>query len=165
MMTVGYAGSPAKGYEISALLDKIDWFLDPPQPQNIALVGVGNLGRAILAFFTGRRPNLKIAAAFDKDPFKTGRLIMGCHCYPADELHAIIHKSAITMGVIAVPAGAAQTVADQLVDAGVCGILNFAPIPLRVPPRIYVEDIDLTTSLDKVAYFACEQTRQHEERT
>lgn len=154
IMAVGYSGSKAHGYEIDTLLDKINGFLDSPARQQVALVGVGNLGRAILAFFAGRRPNLKIVAAFDKDPHKAGRVIMGCRCYPVDDLEEVVSSTGISSAVIAVPASEAQAVADKLVRARIRGILNFAPIPLRLPPAIYVEDIDFTMSLDKVAYFA-----------
>ncbi|MCF7855382.1 MAG: redox-sensing transcriptional repressor Rex [Candidatus Pacebacteria bacterium] len=154
IMAVGYSGSPSKGYEIKTLLQHIDNFLDPPIRQPVALVGVGNLGRAILAFFAGRRPKLKIVAAFDKDPHKADRVIVGCRCYPVEQLADIMQNHGITIGIIAVPASAAQETAAALVASGATGILNFAPTPLRVPATVYVEDIDLTTSLDTVAYFA-----------
>lgn len=154
IMAVGYSGSKSRGYEIETLLARINAFLDSPRPQRVALVGVGNLGRAVLAFFSGRRPNLKIVAAFDKDPHKIGRVIMGCRCFAIDDLEAVVSETGIWSAIIAVPAGDAQDVADRLVRADVRGILNFAPIPLHLPPATYVEDIDFTMSLDKVAYFS-----------
>ena len=154
IMAVGYSGSTAKGYAIAALLQKINLVLNPAEVQPAALVGVGNLGRAVLAFFAGRRPKLKITAAFDKDPKKAGRVIVGCRCHALEELPEVIDDARMTIGIIAVPAAAAQDVADSLVANGVTGLLNFAPTPLRVPPHVYVEDIDLATSLDTVAYFA-----------
>ncbi len=154
MMAVGYAGSPTKGYDVRELADSIGTFLGGPTPQHVALVGVGNLGRALLAFFAGRRPNLRIVAAFDKDPQRTGRVIHGCRCYSMEDLDAVVAREGIATAILAVPALAAQRVADDLIAAGVRGLLNFAPAPLHVPPHTFAEDIDITTSLEKVAFFA-----------
>ncbi len=107
-----------------------------------------------MAFFAGRRPNLVITAAFDSDQRKVNRTLHGCRCHPASEMNAVIAREQIHVGVIAVPPGQAQATAADLVAAGVRGILNFAPVPLRVPPEVYVEQIDMTMSLEKVAYFS-----------
>lgn len=154
VMAVGYSGSPTKGYDVIELGNSIGAFLDGVGTQGVALVGIGNLGRAILAFFAGRRPNLAIVAAFDRDPAKAGRVVQGCRCFLADDLPRVVKELKITAGIIAVPAPHAQAVADQLVAAGVRGLLNFAPTPLRVPANVYVEDMDMTGSLEKVAFFA-----------
>jgi redox-sensing transcriptional repressor len=154
LMAVGYSGSPTHGYDVAQLIESLREFLDAPGGQGVALVGVGNLGKAILAFFTGRRPNLKIAAAFDNDPYKVNRVIHGCRCYSMEHLYDVARTQGIRLAVITVPAQAAQTVADALAKAGVRGILNFAPVRLRVPPHVHVEDIDMTVALEKVAYFA-----------
>jgi len=154
MMAIGYMGSPKRGYDVRELIESIGNFLDSAQDQGVALVGIGNLGRAIMAYFTGRRPKLHIVAAFDSDPYKANRVILGCRCYPIAQLAEIVRELNITVGIVCVPANEAQAVADSLVRAGVTGILNFAPVPLRVGPGVYVEDIDMTMSLEKVAYFA-----------
>ncbi len=154
VMAIGYSGSPTRGYDVPELVNSIDAFLDDPDGLKIALVGVGNLGRALLDYYSARSRNLSIQAAFDTDPYKAGRVIHGCRCYDLEQMPAIIRAEAILVGIIAVPATAAQETADRLIRAGVQGLQNFAPIPLRVPSNIYVEDIDLTMSLEKVAYFA-----------
>lgn len=154
MMAVGYSGSPKRGYDIRELIQSIGNFLDVPEGQGVALIGVGNLGRAILAYFSGRRPHLSIVAAFDNDPYKVNRVIHGCHCYPLQEMAVIVSQMSIRTAIIAVPAGESQGVAQKLIRAGVRGILNFAPLRLHVPADVYVEDIDMTMSLEKVAYFA-----------
>jgi redox-sensing transcriptional repressor len=153
-MTVGYTGSPARGYDVQGLVKIIDEMLDGPDVQPIGLVGVGNLGRAVLTFFSGRRPNLKIVAAFDDDPDKVGRLIGGCPVHWVNEVERVVREARIRIGVVAVPAEVAQKVADLLVAGGVRGILNFAPVALRVPRNVYVEDLDVTMSMEKVAYYA-----------
>jgi redox-sensing transcriptional repressor len=155
LMTIGFTGSPRKGYGIQELVDAVNAVLARSVDTSVALVGVGNLGRAVLAYYGNRQP-IRFAAAFDRAPEKTGRILSGCRCYPVDQLTEVIERERIHVGVIAVPAGEAQSVADQLVLAGVKGILNFAPIRLRVPAGLYVENVDLMMALDKVAYYAHE---------
>lgn len=154
IMHIGYSGNPNRGYGVNELLESIRSFIDAPGGQRVALVGVGNLGRAIIAYYAGRRPNLSIVAAFDSDPEKWGRVIHGCRCYPSDEIGTVIADKDISCAIITTPADTAQDVADGLVSAGIRGILNFAPVALKVPGGVYVEDIDMATSLEKVAYFA-----------
>jgi redox-sensing transcriptional repressor len=154
VMAVGYNGSPTRGYDVAELAASIGAFLDAGDTQGVALVGVGNLGRAVLTFFAGRRPNLAIVAAFDRDPAKTGRVLHGCRCFLAEDMPRVVKELKIAIAILAVPAAEAQAVADQLVAAGVRGLLNFAPTPLRVPPNVYVEDMDMTAGLEKVAFFA-----------
>lgn len=154
LMVVGYQGSPTKGYAIVQLLANISELLDAPEAEGVALVGVGNLGRAILAYFAGRRPKLSIVAAFDNDPSKVGRMMHGCPCYPGERMNEIISQNRIRTAIVAVPASVAQAVVDELVRCGVRGILNFAPVRLRVPAEVYVEDFDMAVGLEKVAYFA-----------
>jgi len=156
LMTIGFAGSPRKGYVIRDLVQTINGVLARSVETAVALVGVGNLGRAILAYYANRQP-VRFAAAFDRDPEKAGRVLHGCRCYLADQMAPIIAREQIHVGVIAVPAPEAQAVADQLVLAGVKGILNFAPVRLRVPAGMHVEYVDLMMALDKVAYYAHQQ--------
>ena len=158
LMLLGCTGSPIRGYSVTELIERIGAFLDAPQGQRIALVGIGNLGRAILAYFSQRRPNLSIVAAFDIDPQKVGRVIAGCRCYHLNELAAVVEREGIHIGVITVPASQAQQVADQLVAVGIRGLLNFAPVRVRVPDEVAVQDMDITTSLEKIAYI----TRQRQ---
>jgi redox-sensing transcriptional repressor len=153
LMTIGFAGSPRKGYAIRDLVSTINAVLARSVETAVALVGVGNLGRAILAYYANRQP-VRFAAAFDRAPEKAGRILHGCRCYLVDQMAEVIAREQIHVGVIAVPASEAQAVADQLVLAGVKGILNFAPVRLRVPAGMYVEYVDLMMALDKVAYYA-----------
>ncbi len=153
-MVLGCTGSPTHGYDVDCLIESVAQVLDAPEGQRVALVGIGNLGRAVLAYFVGRRPKLSIVAAFDKDPQKVERVTHGCPCLPMDSLGKTIREKCIEVGIITVPAGAAQEVADTLCEAGVMGLLNFAPVRLWVPSTVYVEDIDVTMSLEKVAFFA-----------
>jgi redox-sensing transcriptional repressor len=156
LMTIGFTGSPRKGYAIAELVEAINAVLARSVETAVALVGVGNLGRAILAYYANRQP-VRFAAAFDRAPDKAGRVLHGCRCYRIEQMPEIIAREGIHVGVIAVPAPEAQGVADQLVLAGARGILNFAPVRLRVPAGMYVEYVDLMMALDKVAYYAHQQ--------
>jgi redox-sensing transcriptional repressor len=154
LMSIGYSGTPGRGYSVKDLAGGIQRFLEDPAGQSVALVGVGNLGRAILSYFAGRRPHLQISAAFDTDRSKTGRVINGCRCHPMEDMETVIAGGRIRVGIVAVPASAAQECSDRLVSAGITGILNFAPVPLRVPSHVFLEDRDMTMSLETVAFFA-----------
>jgi redox-sensing transcriptional repressor len=156
IMTIGYTGSPAKGYDVAGLISRINDVLDPHphDEEGLALVGVGQLGKALLAYLAGAPHNQKVVAAFDVDPEKTGRVIHGCRCYGLDEIERVVAAEHVRVGVITVPATAAQQVADRLVRAGVGGLVNFAPARLRVPPQVYVEDVDISVLLEKVAFLA-----------
>ena len=162
LMAVGYTGTPARGYGVADLMGSISALLDAPVMQEIALVGVGNLGRAILAYFAGRHPNIAFVAAFDTDPAKADRVIHGCRCYAMKNLEQVVAREDIRAAVIAVPAEQAQDVADELVAAGVTSILNFAPTSLRVGLGVYVEHNDLTTSIERVAFFARARAKSKE---
>ena len=154
LMVVGYSGTPARGYDVEKLLENIEAFVFPSEEQKAIIAGVGNIGRALLKFFLGRRPTLKIVASLEINPEKFGRMIHGCPCHSVENAEKVIRDQGITVGIIAVPDKEAQYVADVFVHAGIRGILNFARTALRVPSGVYVEDIDLAMSMDRVAFFA-----------
>lgn len=162
LMIVGYTGTPAHGYKVSDLLGSISGLLDDSGKHGLALVGVGNLGRAVLTYFAGRHPNLSFVAAFDVDPAKVGLVISGCRCHAMSDLATVVGNEGIRTAVIAVPAEQAQEVADQLVAAGILSILNFAPTSLRVSQAVYVEHNDLTTSIERAAFFARARAKSKE---
>jgi redox-sensing transcriptional repressor len=154
LMEIGYSGSPAHGYRRETLIRSIGSMVDPEGREEVALAGIGYIGRAILAYFQGRSRHLEISAAFDVDPEKVDRVIHGCRCYPVDQLEGIVRDRGIRIGILCVPAGRAQAVADGFVAGGVKGILNYAPTRLRLPEDVYVENRDMITSVEKVAFFA-----------
>lgn len=162
LMHVGSYGVPRHGYDVAELIARINALLDLGKSR-IALVGIGNLGRALIAFLNSRRGGLCISAAFDSDPTKTGRLQGGVPCHPMESLAEVVGREGIRIAVLAVPAPTAQEVADNLVRAGVRGIVNFAPVPLRVPVGIALEEIDVTCALEKVAYFTTQRVRGERE--
>jgi len=154
LMGIGYAGSPNRGYDVGALQHAIGDLLDRHETQNVALVGVGNLGKALLDYFQGLRPNLRIPAAFDSDPEKVGGEVGDARTHHVDDLARVIEEFSIGVAVLTVPSEAAQETADRLIAAGVRSLLNFTRVRLRTPPGIYVENVDISMSLEKVAYFA-----------
>jgi redox-sensing transcriptional repressor len=154
LMTIGYAGSPARGYDVSGLVEKIGSLLNPSQDDGIALVGAGSLGRALLNHFGAAQPEFRVSALFDVAPERVGQVIEGFHCHHAADIEDMLRKRPAAVGIIAVPANVAQDVAERLVHAGVRGLLNFSPARLHVPPEVYVEDVDIAVSLEKVAFYS-----------
>ncbi len=153
IMFIGYSSSLKKGYDIKELAGRIGKILERHTGQNVAVVGMGNLGKAITGYFIGKRPKLEIVAAFDIDSRKTGRVISGIDCYHMKDIEEKIKGLNIVIALLTVPPGQAPDVAMQLVRAGIKGILNFTSVPLKIEENVYVEDYDMITSLEKVAYF------------
>lgn len=153
-MVIGYSGSPNRGYQVDTCLASIESLLDGTIPQDVALVGLGRLGRSLLAHFAGRRPLLRIAAGFDTDPALVRTTIEGCPVYSIDDLEQVVSEQGIRIAILAVPPEAAQTVAEALVRAGVRSLVDFTAIPLQVPDDVFVDHMDITSALESAAFFA-----------
>ena len=153
-MVIGYSGTPSRGYQVDACLAAIGELLDGSGRQDVALVGVGRLGRSVLGHFAGRRAPLRIAAGFDTDPELIGTSIEGCPIYSADDLERVIKERRIKVAILAVPPEKAQLVADTLVHAGIRSMVDFTSIPLQVPDDVFVDHMDITSSLESAAFFA-----------
>ncbi|MGL1901513.1 MAG: redox-sensing transcriptional repressor Rex [Fibrobacterales bacterium] len=154
LMLLTLTGSPQKGYLIKEFLQEIRKIIDSDQTQNACMIGVGNLGRAVLTYFSNRKPTISIVAAFDDDPQKINRVISGCNSFHINTMLDAIKEHNITIGILTVPASDAQAIADTLINAGIKGIVNFAPVHLKVPKDVYLENIDITMAIEKTAYFA-----------
>jgi redox-sensing transcriptional repressor len=154
LMVIGYSGSPNRGYDVAACIDSMDSFLDGPVQQEVALVGVGNLGHAVLSHFVAKRPAVAIVAAFDNDPDLIGTVINGVRCMDVALMESLVRDLGIEIAVLTVPGQVAQTTADVLVRAGVKSLISFASTPLAVPNHIFVEYMDITAALESAAYFA-----------
>ncbi len=153
LMLIGYTGTLRQGYDVKELIEIIGKIIDTRDGQKVAVVGIGNLGRAIMGYFSGKRTRLSIVAAFDVNPEKTGKIYAGVPCYNLDEMEEIIRREGISRAVISVPGEEAVKVAEALVLTGIRGILNFSPKPLNVPPHVYLQEYDMITMLEKIAYF------------
>jgi redox-sensing transcriptional repressor len=159
-MAIGYSGSPTTGYEVKRLLSSIGSLLDPPDVHEVAILGMGHLGRSIAAYLVNRSPKIRLSAAFDINPDKIGATFSGVPCYSVEKLAEVIAAKHIVLGILTVPPEHAQEAAESLVRTGVKGILNFAPACLHIPEKIHVENIDMTVALEKVAFFACGSHRK-----
>lgn len=149
----GEFGRKGIGYEVSYLVEKIKQILKLDRELNVALIGAGHLGIALSNYNRYTKEKMQIVAIFDNDPKKVGVSVGNLAIQHLDALEQVAQERDVRIGMITVPATEAQKVADRLVEAGVKGILNFAPVSLRVPSDIHVRNADLTTELQTVAYF------------
>lgn len=153
IMFIGYTSMQRKGYDVRELIDVIGDILDSERGLNVAVIGIGNLGRAVTTYFVGKRSKLNIIATFDVDTTKIDRVISGVKCYPLSRLKEVVASHQITIAIMTVPADSATQVSAQLVEAGIKGVLNFTTVPLNVTDKVYLDEYDMITSLEKVAYF------------
>ncbi|MBE3596357.1 MAG: redox-sensing transcriptional repressor Rex [Hydrogenibacillus sp.] len=149
----GEFGRKGIGYEVRYLIKKIRQILHLDQLIPVALVGAGHLGTALARYNAFQQDNMRIVAIFDHSPLKAGREVDGIRIQPMEELKQTVKDKDIRVGIITVPDYAAQEVADQLVDAGIEAIMNFAPTIIHVPPNVRVHHADLTTELHSLAYY------------
>jgi redox-sensing transcriptional repressor len=148
----GQFGYPGVGYRCDELIRAMRDILGTNHAWNVAMVGVGNLGHALLGYRGFGRQNFAIAAAFDADPAKVGQTIQGIRVQPLDELASTIREKDIRLGMIVVPADRAQEAADRLVAAGIEGIVNFAPVTLALPPHVQNVGVDLAIELEQLSF-------------
>lgn len=148
----GQFGHPGIGYRVEDLINQLKKILGTDKIWNVLLVGAGNLGRALLAYKGFVRKGFKMVAIFDTDPSKVGRKIGDLIIRSDQDIAAIIAAMKIRVAVLAIPVDAAQSVADQLVTAGIKGILNFAPIALTVPEDVVVQSVDLALQLEQLSF-------------
>ena len=153
IMFIGYASQGRRGYDIQELIKVIAGIIDPTDIMNLAIVGYGNLGKAISSYLLHKRPKLKIVAAFDIDPKKINHSNSLVQCYSIERLREIISTHNISIALLTVPADAAQQMAKILISSGIRGILNFTTVNLSAPEDVFLEEFDMITSLEKVAYF------------
>jgi redox-sensing transcriptional repressor len=145
-------GYPGIGYRCSELIDAIKGILGTRQPWPLAIVGLGNLGRALMGYRGFGQQGFQIVAAFDNDPAKIGKSVEGIHIFDLDEVGTVVSGRNIRLAIIAVPGAAAQKVADALVAAGIEGILNFAPVTLNLPKHVQTVGVDLAIELEQLAF-------------
>jgi redox-sensing transcriptional repressor len=148
----GAFGTPGVGYKIDKLVKQVKKILKLDVLKKAALVGVGNLGSAVLAYPGFGIYDFRVAAAFDNDPKKIGRKIENLTIEDASKLQTL-KKRKISLAIIAVPRDSAQKTADALVKAGVKGILNFSPCHITVPKKVKVITIDIAMDLARLPYY------------
>jgi redox-sensing transcriptional repressor len=148
----GQFGHPGIGYRVDDLISRVRKILGTDKTWPVMLVGAGNLGRALLAYRGFDAKGFKLVAVFDNDASKIGKKFGPFNVQPLSELAATVIEKSIRLAMIAVPAGVAQAVADELIESGVRGLLNFAPVSLTVPPEIAINAVDLAVSLEQLSF-------------
>lgn len=154
LATFGSFGNIARGYDVRRTSDTISRIIGTHEVQNLALVGVGYLGRALLAYQGFEERGFHIAAAFDVDPDKVGRVFAGRRCHSLDELETVISALNIRILVLASHPDGLQDVIDRAAAAGVRGFLNFVPKLTTVPDGCFVERIDISAKLEKLSFLS-----------
>ncbi len=149
---VGEFGRPGVGYDVAALAECLETFLGLVNDKEAVLVGVGNLGRALVSYPGFTRYGLRIVALFDADVAKVGRQVGEHRILPVSKLADLARRMHIQMGIITVPAHAAQDVAEEMVAGGISVIWNFSPTTLHVPEDILVKNEDLAAELATLSH-------------
>ncbi|GAI03505.1 unnamed protein product [marine sediment metagenome] len=143
---------------IAKLKQEIRHILGLDSTWGIAIVGIGNLGAALLTYPGFKREEFEIRAAFDRDESKIEKVWRGIKVQHVDKIPKVLSERQIKIGVITTPATAAQEVADKLAKGGVKGILNFAPVRISVPKEIRLKNVDLSMQLETLSYFLRKST-------
>jgi len=148
----GQFGHPGIGYRVDELISQLRKILGTDKIWSVVLVGAGNLGRALMAYRGFLRKGFQLVAVFDADNSKVGQSFGDLNVLPMSDLQKTVLAQRVRLAVLAVPVESAQAVADQLVAAGVRGILNFAPISVAVPSGTAVQSVDLAVQLEQLSY-------------
>jgi len=149
----GKFGRQGIGYNIKELKGQISKILGLHKKWNLCLCGAGNLGAALSSYRGFREMNLNIVAIFDSNVTKINKRIRGVKIYSPKDIRTVVKRLGIDIAIIAVPADAAQEIANRLVDSGIRAILNFAPVKINVPSSVKLRNVDLSTELINLTYF------------
>lgn len=149
----GALGKRGYGYDVASLLDFFSKILNQDTLTNVALVGLGNLGQALLNFNFHKNSNMRVSAVFDIDSELINTIQAGVPVYDIADLVNQIHYQRIEIAILTVPQANAQEITDKLVQAGIKGILNFTPLRVTVPSNVRVQNVDLTNELQTLIYF------------
>jgi redox-sensing transcriptional repressor len=154
----GQFGKAGLGYPCAEMTARLRAILGTDRVWPVALVGAGNLGMALAAYRGFERRGFRVVALFDIDPAKLGRKHAGLTIQPMEELKATVKREQIRLAMLAVPGDVAQVVAEQMVSAGVRGIVNFAPVVLNLPREVSVSTVDLAEQLEQLAFAVSTQS-------
>ncbi len=151
-------GNKRGGYEINDLLEKMEELFHRNKDHNLVLIGMGNLGLALSKYSKFVQRNMNIVATFDIDPFKQKQR-SGTPVYSMSRLKEIVDRFKVKVAILAVPEISAQEVADELLRHGIKGIVNFAPVLLKVPPDVVINNVNLCDELESVIYYVHKQLK------
>lgn len=160
----GQFGIRGLGYYITPLRHSLEEILGLKRAWDVALVGLGNLGSALMTYKGFHEKGFKISAVFDRDPAKIDRKVEGVQVMDIGAIVPVIRKRKIKMGILAVRAAGAQAVLDALVEGGVIAVLNFAPTQLTAPDSVKIQNVDLSALLKTLSYHIA-QTERPNSRT
>lgn len=149
---LGLLGRPGLGYRVRGVLEKITEVLGLDREWRLAIVGYGALGTALARYEGFARNNMAIVAIFDVDPKKIGKEVRGIRVSPLSEATNIVPTQQVDIAIITVPAAQAQGAVDEMVDAGVRALLNFAPVAVCVPEGVIVRTVDISSELQILTY-------------
>jgi len=148
----GQFGRPGVGYEVAPLITRLKQILGTDRVIRTILIGAGNLGSALASYHRFATKGFEMAGVFDSDPGRAGDKMGELTVQPMSALGKVVRASGARLGIMAVPADAAQTVTDQLVKAGLRGILNFAPVRVSTPDNVVVHNIDMSAELEQLSF-------------
>lgn len=152
-------GNKRGGYEINELLENMEKLFHRDKDNNIVLIGMGNMGLALSKYNKFVQRHMNIVATFDIDPFKQ-KTRSGMPVYSMDRLKEIIDRFNVRVAIVAVPEISAQEVTDELIRHGITGIMNFAPVLLKVPPDVIINNVNLCDELESVIYYVHKQIKK-----
>ena len=157
---INLTGNKRGGYNIDSVIQSLDDILGQSQPKEVVLVGCGRIGTALLEYKEFARDGINIVAGFDVDPSRV-KTVSETPIYHIDQLEEVVRKNKVTVGIIAVPDSAATQVLDRMVDAGISGILNFAPVELKCskkcerdncPVRCNIQNVNIALEIDNLFF-------------
>ena len=149
---LGGFGKRGVGYPIEVLRQELKHILKLERRWNVALAGMGNLGRALVGYGAFRENGYFIRAAFERSPALIGTTVEGVRIYSIEELKKIVHQKRISLMMVAVPRENAQEVVNRAAAAGIEGILNFSPLSVKAPKNVWVRTVDLSEQLNVLAF-------------
>jgi redox-sensing transcriptional repressor len=149
----GTFGKRGLGYNTQELQTHIGTILGLHKEWNVALVGVGNIGHALVDYAEFKKQGFTIKLLLDKDPEKIGTTVKGLAINDIDRAAELLQENQIQIAIVAVPGAVAQDVVNMLVDAGIHAILNFAPISIKVPPDVMIKNENMSIELEALSYF------------
>lgn len=152
-------GNKRGGYEINELLENMEKLFHRDKDNNIVLIGMGNMGLALSKYNKFVQRHMNIVATFDIDPFKQ-KTRSGMPVYSMDRLKEIIDRFNVRVAIVAVPEISAQEVTDELIRHGITGIMNFAPVLLKVPSDVIINNVNLCDELESVIYYVHKQIKK-----
>jgi redox-sensing transcriptional repressor len=159
---LGCRGQRGVGYEVEALLAALQEVLGPAEPRPLVIVGAGPLGTALAGYAGFEMLGYRLVGIFDDNPARVGHHLQGMRVRPMNELPAVVVETGVRLAIMAVPAARAQERADECVEAGLRGLLNFAPVHVKTPPGTRVRQVDVSGELEILNYQLECVTRERE---